>query len=145
LEIIEASYPLRFERYGFVPDTGGAGESRGGLSIIREVQLLRGEAILQVRSDRRRFMPWGLQGGRDGTPSWNYLNRSAGSEALPSKVTMSMKAGDVYCHITGGGGGYGPPFARSPELVAEDVRDDKLSRAYAEREYGVVLPPDGFA
>ncbi|MCO5089822.1 hydantoinase B/oxoprolinase family protein [Bosea sp. (in: a-proteobacteria)] len=142
MEIIEASYPLRFERYGFVPDTGGAGKSRGGLSIVRDVKLLRGEAILQVRSDRRKFMPWGLDGGKDGTMSLNVLNPDTGSEeVMPSKITRQIHAGDVYRHVTGGGGGYGSPCERDAGEVIEDIRQGKLTAAYCEREYGVVVRP----
>src|SRR5262249_32331566 len=50
VEIIEARYPVRIERYGFVPDTGGAGEFRGGLAISRIYRFLADSGILQVRS-----------------------------------------------------------------------------------------------
>ena len=111
IEVIEATYPLRCEQYAFVPETGGPGESRGGLSIIRDWRLLRGEVILQVRSDRRKYLPWGLAGGCPGTPSWNFVNPGPGVEAKNSKITMQLYGGDLYRHITGGGGGYGePPF-----------------------------------
>ena len=144
IEVIESTYPLRCEQYGFVSDTGGAGESRGGLSIVRDLRLTAGEAVLQVRSDRRHFMPWPLEGGEFGTPSWNYLNPKPGSEPLRSKVTMEMKAGDLFRHVTGGGGGYGPPSSRDPALVADDVRNEKLSRAYVQERYGVVLKDGSF-
>jgi N-methylhydantoinase B len=144
IEVIEATYPLRCEQYGFVADTGGAGESRGGLSIIRDLRLTAGEAILQVRSDRRRFMPWPLEGGEPGTPSWNYIDPTPGSDPLPSKVTMDMKVGHLFRHVTGGGGGYGPPLRRDPQLVADDVRNEKMSRTYAQERYSVVLKPNSF-
>jgi N-methylhydantoinase B/oxoprolinase/acetone carboxylase alpha subunit len=44
--------------------------------------------------------------------------------------------------VLAGGGGYGDPLERDPELVAEDVREEKLSLGYARREYAVVLDPD---
>ena len=141
IEVIEATYPLRCEQYAFVPETGGAGESRGGLSIIRDWRLVRGKAILQVRSDRRKYMPWGLEGGRPGTPSWNYINPERENAPRNSKITMDLLAGDLYRHITGGGAGYGPPEQRDPALVAEDVHNEKFSREYAHREYGVILEP----
>ncbi len=141
IEIIEASYPLRFEQYGFVPDTGGAGRSRGGLSIVREIRLLRGEAILQVRSDRRKIAPWPLVGGKPGTPSWNVINPGEGVPPVPSKITRMIKGGDVYRHVTGGGGGYGPPAERPVDQIVDDVIDGKLTPAHAEKEYGVVFKP----
>ncbi len=98
-------------------------------------------ALEQVRSDRRRFLPWGLCGGRPGTPSWNYVNPGDGVAPLNSKITMTIRAGDLYRHVTGGGGGFGPPRRRDPALVAADVRNEKLSPVLAEREYGIVLRP----
>ena len=142
IEVIEATYPLRCEQYAFVPETGGPGESRGGLSIIRDWRLLRGEVILQVRSDRRKYLPWGLAGGCPGTPSWNFVNPGPGVEAKNSKITMQLYGGDLYRHITGGGGGYGEPRLRDPALVADDVRNEKMSAEYAARAYGVVFEPD---
>jgi N-methylhydantoinase B len=127
-----------------VADTGGAGRSRGGLSIVRDIRLLRGDAILQVRSDRRTFRPWGMLGGQDGTPSWNYINPDGNAPAVASKITMTIRGGDLYRHVTGGGGGYGPALERAPEEVAEDVRDEKLTRVVAKNDYGVVLQPDSF-
>ena len=141
IEVIEATYPMRCEQYAFVPDTGGAGESRGGLSIVRDWRLLRGEAILQVRSDRRKYMPWGLEGGRPGTPSWNWVNPDQENAPRNSKITTTLGPDDLYRHITGGGAGYGPPCQRDPALVAEDVLNGKLTPEHVRREYGVVLEP----
>lgn len=143
IEIIEASLPLRCEQYGFVPDTGGAGKSRGGLSIIRDLRLLRGEAILQVRSDRNTINPWGLFGGADGTPSANHVNPDSQPSGLASKITMQIKAGDLYRHQTGGGGGYGDPAERRFEDIEDDLRNDKLTAGYVARHYRVVVAADG--
>jgi N-methylhydantoinase B len=65
-------------------------------------------------------------------------------EILPSKVSRQIKAGDVYRHMTGGGGGYGAPLERDPVDVVEDIRQGKLSAAYCESEYGVVVKPGTF-
>jgi N-methylhydantoinase B len=56
-----------------------------------------------------------------------------------------LEIGDVLANNTGGGGGYGDPFEREPELVARDVRNGFVSVAAAEREYGVVVDPSTFA
>ncbi|WP_108659584.1 hydantoinase B/oxoprolinase family protein [Acuticoccus kandeliae] len=143
IEIIEAQYPLRCEQYGYVPDTGGAGRSRGGLSIVRDLKLLRGEAILQVRSDRNTIRPWGLLGGEEGTPSANFINPEVSPGGLPSKITTQIKAGDVYRHRTGGGGGYGSPLERPLDEIEIDLRNEKLSPAYVREHYAAIVGADG--
>ncbi len=143
VETIEADQPILIRRYGFVTDSGGAGRYRGGLGMVREYQLLAAEATLQVRSDRTRFLPWGNQGGRPGTPTRNTLNPAGEARALPSKFLLRMKEGDVYHLVQAGGGGYGDPLRRDPEAVLEDVRQGKVSLEKARAEYGVVLRSAG--
>jgi N-methylhydantoinase B len=117
----------------------GAGKFRGGAPFRREYKLLTEEAILQVRSDRRDFRPFGLYGGGAGRPSMNYLNPDADPAPLPSKLTMNMKRGDLFRHEVAGGGGWGDPLERDPALVLKDVLNDFVSERAAREDYGVVL------
>ena len=137
VEMVETSYPLRIEQYGFVPDTGGAGTYRGGLSIFRDFRFLA-DATLSVRSDRHKFLPFGLHGGNDGTPASNVLN---GVE-MPSKFMREVSAGDLFHHVMAGGGGWGDPLDRDPQAILRDVREGRLSIELVLREYGVVIRPD---
>jgi N-methylhydantoinase B len=137
VEMVETSYPLRIERYGFVPDTGGAGRYRGGLSIFRDFRFLA-NATLSVRSDRHRFRPFGLHGGHDGTPASNVLN----GEEMPSKFMCEVAAGDLFQHVMAGGGGWGDPLERDPLAVLRDVRGGRLSIERVRRDYGVVIRSD---
>jgi len=50
--------------------------------------------------------------------------------------------GAVLRVLTHGGGGWGDPYNRDPDLVREDVRDEYVSLEAAAREYGVVLVGD---
>jgi N-methylhydantoinase B len=144
IESIEADQPLLVERYGLVPDTGGAGKFRGGLGMVREFRLLADEATFQLRSDRTNFRPWGVEGGKDGTPTQNTLNPGTPEEQdLPGKHLMTLKKGDLYRVIQAGAGGYGNPLSRDPQAVLEDVQQEKLSPEYAKAEYGVVVGDDG--
>ncbi|HEY8953866.1 MAG TPA: hydantoinase B/oxoprolinase family protein [Candidatus Dormibacteraeota bacterium] len=144
VEEIEAHDPLRVERYGFLPDTGGAGRFRGCLSVVRQYRFLEEEALLQLRSDRRDHLPYGLEDGWPGTPSSNVLNPgSAAERSLPTNVTTEISKGDVFRHITAGGGGYGQPLHRECARVLDDVLDGKISNEYAERVYGVVMVESG--
>ena len=144
IEIIEAKLPLRIESYGFLPDTGGPGKYRGGLALFRVWRILAEDASLTIRSDKRRFLTYGLAGGKSGTPSTNIIERKNGETktypVLPMEV-IQLKAGDLYRHVMPGGGGWGDPLERDPERVAEDILDEKLTAGYCAREYGVVIDP----
>lgn len=141
VEQAEAEYPVRVERYGLVRDSGGAGKFRGGLAIEREWRLLSGQAHLAIRSDRRDHLPYGLYGGKPGTPSVNILHAAAGSEEqiLPTMISTTMAAGQRIYHKQAGGGGWGDPLQRDPAAVALDVKNDKVSAAAAREQYGVAL------
>ncbi len=139
VEEVELYQPVQVEEYGFVRDTGGAGKFRGCLSVARQIRFLEQEGILHIRSDRRRFPPYGLDRGQHGTSSWNILNPGPDQEALPTHVTRPIVHGDVLRHMTAGGGGFGDPLHRDPRLVLQDVLDEKISREHALREYGVVV------
>jgi N-methylhydantoinase B len=139
VETLEAQYPIRIEEYAYRPDSCGAGRMRGGLGLIREYRLLAEEAILQLRSDRYRHRPYGLFGGGPAAPSLNVLNPAAEHETLASKVTRTVRRGDVVRHEQAGGGGYGDPLTRAPALVAADMLDGKITRAFARAQFGVVF------
>ncbi len=144
VEMIEAELPLSIERYGFVADTGGSGRFRGGLALERQYRILAQEAGMTMRSDRRSHLPYGLAGGNPGTPSWNIINPGPNERILPTlpMESVALRRGDVFRHVTAGGGGYGDPLEREPLMVLKDVLDEKLTPAYAAREYGVVVDVD---
>jgi N-methylhydantoinase B len=145
IEYLEGDHPLRIEEYAFAPDTGGPGRYRGGLAMVRQYRFLEREAALQLRTDRQRFLPWGLHGGKPGRPSSNLLIRDGRTEVPPSKAYRILHRGDVLRHTLAGAGGYGDPLERDPALVAEDVADEKVSLEAARGEYGVVLDPTTLA
>ena len=144
VEVAESEYPIVVERYGLVPDSGGAGRYRGGLAIERVWRCLTDDTSLIVRSDRRAHPPYGLQGGEPAATSVNVLRRPDGSEEeLPPMFSTTIRTGDVYVHRTAGGGGYGDPLERDPAAVAADVVDGKVSESAALEFHGVVLGPGG--
>ena len=127
IEVTESEQPLQITAYEFIQDAMGPGKFRGGAPFRREYRLLADEAILQVRSDRHAFRPFGLYGGGPGRPSMNYLNPDRNPEPLPSKLTMTMKKGDLFRHEVAGGGGWGDPLERDPALVLQDVLNEFVS------------------
>ncbi len=141
VEIIEAENPILVENYGFLPDTGGPGQHRGALGVVRQYRVLADEATVQVRSDRQRHRPWGLFGGKGGAFGRCILNPGPGAEILPSKFLRTLRHGEVFRGEMPGSGGYGDPFKRDPERVLEDVRQEKMTHGHALAEYGVVIDP----
>ena len=140
VEVAESEFPIVIERYGLVPDTGGAGRFRGGLALERSWRCLTPDTSLVVRSDRQLHAPYGLAGGSVGGCSENVLHRPDGSEErLAPMFSTTIQAGDVFHHRTAGGGGFGDPRERAPEAVAADVRDGKVSVGAALEQYGVVV------
>jgi N-methylhydantoinase B/oxoprolinase/acetone carboxylase alpha subunit len=128
VEVAEAEFPIRIERYGLVPDSGGTGEHRGGLAVERVWRCLTPDTSLIVRSDRAAHAPYGLQGGRPGALSSNVLIHADGTEeVLPSMFSITIQPGDVYVHRTAGGGGWGDPARRDPERIAADLADGKMT------------------
>jgi len=136
VEIMEAEHPVRVEEYALVPDSCGAGQWRGGLGIKRTYRVLADEALLQLRTDRTAFAPYGLSGGEPGGLSRSFITTEGKTTPLPGKVTMRIAKDTVITHEQAGGGGYGDPKQRDRALVREDVADGKISTAYARKHYG---------
>ncbi|MBI2922364.1 MAG: hydantoinase B/oxoprolinase family protein [Planctomycetes bacterium] len=131
-EAQELEYPLRVERYEFIPDTGGAGKFRGALALRRDIRALA-DMTFSRYADRQKFPPFGVLGGKDGACGETRIN----GEKARAKGIDRLKAGDVVSLRTPGAGGYGDPKERDPELVKRDVRDGKVTPAAARRDYGV--------
>jgi N-methylhydantoinase B len=145
IELIEARLPLKITQYGLVTDSGGAGQHRGGLAVIRSYELLAEEAELGLRSDRRAHLAIGFRGGMPGSPSLNLFTDQDGQRLLDVCPLHQTKAkrGDRFTHVTPGAAGYGDPLLRDPERVLADVLDEKISFEFATRVYGVVLTDGG--
>ncbi|WP_395713943.1 hydantoinase B/oxoprolinase family protein [Reyranella sp.] len=139
IEVTEAEQPIQLTAYEFVADRAGAGKYRGGVPFLRDYRFLEGEGMLQVRSDRRDHRPFGLYGGSPGAPSENRLDPDGENRMLPSKLTMTITKGAVFRHILAGAGGWGDPLERDPAAVLRDVRNELLSSAKAQADYGVVI------
>jgi N-methylhydantoinase B len=143
-EQTEAKFPLVVESYQLVPDSGGAGLHRGGLGVERVVRC-RTAVTMNTQIERAHCKPWGLEGGLSGTGNEVALRLGGKwkTDFPNAKVLVAaLKAGDAFRTRSGGGGGYGSPIARRPELVLEDVRQGYVSVAAAAELYGVVIDPE---
>jgi N-methylhydantoinase B len=138
LEVQEAQYPVLIDRFELIPDSGGAGRTRGGLSLRKDMRMLADGVQLSNLTDRHRFAPYGLEGGADGRLGETILNPDTPEERrLQSKGAYELAEGDVVSFRCSGSGGFGPPDERPRELVAADVEQGLVSRAAARELYGL--------
>ena len=140
-ESLEHEAGLRVLRYDVIPDSGGAGQHRGGTALRLDVRMLYPDAIFTARGmERTRFQPWGLNGGQAGATSDCILNPDTAQARRLGKVNVErLDAGDVISLRTPGGGGHGPPLARDPAHVLSDVLDGFISHRAAADIYGVAI------
>jgi N-methylhydantoinase B len=140
VEIIESEFPTRLTRFELITDSGGPGEFRGGLGIRREYLNLA-DARFSIRSMRHLIPPNGCAGGGNGRRGDLWVNpETPAAKRLPTRYAdYPLRTGDIFRLDTPGGGGHGDPLARDAERVLADVREGLVSRAAAERDYGVVF------
>jgi N-methylhydantoinase B len=143
VEAQEARHPIVVERFELIRDSGGPGTFRGGCGVRRDMRFLADQGKLTNLTDRQRFPPWGLFGGRPGRPGRTVINPGPDERVVHSKESTDYRYGDVISFQQAGAGGYGDPLSRDPERVLEDVRDDYVSVEAAGRDYGVVIVGDG--
>jgi N-methylhydantoinase B len=111
IEVLEHSYPVRVLRYSFRPNSGGAGQYRGGDGLIREVELLT-DMQVGLLCDRRARGPYGLAGGDPGKPGRNELLVAGKRRPLAAKCAFYAASGAVVRIESPGGGGWGKPKKR---------------------------------
>ena len=138
IEMVETTYPLRFKRYEFLPDTCGSGKYRGGLGVRRDIEFLDESGSLNTQFDKFKIAPFGLFSGGDGAKGQLFLNPDGANEReLRSKtVDCKLTRGDVVSMRTQGGGGYSPAAERDPAAIERDLREGKITPAGAADSYG---------
>lgn len=138
-EALELEYPLLLEEYCLVPDSGGAGRHRGGMGMARQIRIRDDNTTFSARSDAHIIPAPGVQGGKSSNVTRILRNPGSGGEdALHSKASgLTLMAGEIIRVETLGGGGFGDPAERSLDALAQDLREEKVTLAAAQRDYGV--------
>lgn len=138
IEVLEAKFPVRMLRYTLRTDSGGAGEYRGGLGIVKDYLCLT-DIKFNAAMGRQLSPPSGILGGGPSDGNRAIVTRLSGEHViLPTQVTdFPVQAGEVISLQTSGGGGYGPALARSRDQVLEDLAEGLISKEHARKEYGL--------
>ena len=145
-EVFEVRYPWLVEEFSLVPDSGGAGEHRGGLGVTKRFVCRDAPVTVSHMGDRHKSAPWGLQGGREGGRAALGISRAGGKgwqsvvedsgKTSPSKFAgLTVRPGDRLWVTNGGGGGWGDPAARDRRRIEEDVRQGFVSADRAVSDY----------
>jgi N-methylhydantoinase B len=145
-EVIEARMPLLIEGSRLAVDSGGAGATRGGLSMQRELRVLAPGARYSLLSDGAVIPAFGVLGGLSGVPVGAWIDRDGVTEAFdtPGKVAgHPIEEGVMLVVRSAGGGGYGDPLARDPGRVLSDVAEGYVSPEAALQLHGVVFDRAG--
>jgi N-methylhydantoinase B len=140
-EQTEAKFPLVVESCALIPDSGGAGRTRGGLGV-ETVLRARSDVVFSTQIDRILCKPWELAGGREATGNEVALRIDGAWQKEPPNGKMHidrLKEGDAVRMRSGGGGGYGPPHERPTETVRQDVRQGYVTADAARALYGVAV------
>ena len=145
LEFHEQNFPVRYRRWELRTDAAGAGRRRGGTGVRYEADVLV-PATWSFRAEGLDTPSgYGVQGGSTGAVGNEWIDPVAGDRIVPPKYGVAQLGPATMIAETPGGGGWGDPFEREPELVLRDVLDEVLTPAAAESQYGVVLTADGRA
>lgn len=138
VEVCETRYGILVDRYAFDITDGGAGEHRGGRGLVRDYRITSEWAGVTATFGRHKYMPWGMNGGQDGSRNYVEFIREDGSrEILGKSARYMLKKGEVASLHTGTGGGYGDPANRPRDEVLEDIREGYITPDQAARDYGV--------
>lgn len=147
VEVFETRYPWLIEAFRLVPDSGGAGQHRGGLGAEKILRSRSDLITVSQMTDRHKIAPFGLFGGKEGglgatliqkegEKEWKDVSEAYGKVSTSKFSNISIQYGDRVKIVTPGGGGYGDPKLRDPEKLKEDILEGFVSEEAAETLYG---------
>jgi N-methylhydantoinase B len=142
VEAVETRYPLLVERHMLNPASAGAGKYRGGFGVIRDYQALEDSVDFFYANEQTINPPWGLLGGQPAASSYIIVRPGTSQQRILRAKGSTIKplaVGEELALRSGGGGGWGDPRQRDPDLVLEDVRNEFITKNQGRDEYAVVI------
>ncbi|MFE4523765.1 hydantoinase B/oxoprolinase family protein [Cytobacillus firmus] len=141
VEVAETRYGVMVDEYSLHTDGAGAGEYIGGSGVIRSYKALSDNQMVSVTFGRNKFVPWGMKDGQEGSANEVYIEKANGDVDGPFGIypRYPLNKGDVVKLVTATGGGYGDPYKRPADQVAQDVKNGYITAAQANANYGVIV------
>jgi N-methylhydantoinase B len=145
-EMFEQQTPHLLLKHEYWNDSAGPGQWRGGIGVETEFMIGSDNTKVVTFGDGDVEAARGAHGGLGGTLNKIELTYPDARKYLctTKDLVENVPKGTVYFQQAGGGGGYGHPFLRPAEKVAEEVRNGIVSLEAAKRDYGVVVDPVRF-
>ncbi|RBP87584.1 N-methylhydantoinase B [Cytobacillus firmus] len=147
VEVAETRYGIMVDEYSLHTDGAGAGEFIGGSGVIRSYKALTDNQMVSVTFGRNKFVPWGMNEGKEGSANQVYIEKANGEVDGPFGIypRYPLNKGDVVKLVTATGGGYGESYKRPAEMVAKDVKNGYITVAQAEADFGVKVNEKTYA
>lgn len=143
VEVTETRHPVRIDRLEFVAEVGGVGKFNGGKGVCKDYRVLEdGCYAALVTENTFDVTAKGVNGGGNGKPGHFVFNPGASNETIYTKRVASVgpfPKDTVLRVITGGGGGWGSPLERDPQLVLADIQNELIDAATAKSVYNVIV------
>jgi len=146
-EIFEQATPHLILEHELLVDSAGPGRWRGGLGTTASYKAGAEKMMIVTFGDGDVEPSHGSQGGGDGALNIikiQYPGRDDWRVLKTKEIVEDVPKDTIYYQISGGGGGWGDPFERSPEKVLRDVRNGVVSSEAARRDYGVAIDTDSW-
>ncbi len=134
VEVWESLTAMTVTEKVLLADSGGPGAARGGLG--QEVTLRNDTGhpmTVFFMANRTEFPPPGYQGGRPGRLRESRLN----GETVHPKGHYRIAPGDSVTLLQAGGGGFGDPKERPPEMLLSDLKNGFVTEDGIRRDFGV--------
>jgi N-methylhydantoinase B len=143
-EMFEQQTPHLLMKHEYWSDSAGAGQWRGGLGVETEFKMGGEKTKVVTFGDGDVEPAFGLFQGKRATLNTIELRYPDGRayKTTSKDLVENIPAGTVLFQQAGGGGGYRDPYLRSPDKVAQEVKNGKISVDKARKDYGVVIDPE---
>lgn len=136
-EISEARNGLFVDKMALNTAPGGEGEFNGGRGLVLEYRIRTDNGFLTAGYTRSVVKPWALEGGQEGSGNFVEVIKADGTSQTHSFVSgLGVTTDDVIRVITSSGAGYGDPKKRSPDAVANDIKNGFITPELAENIHG---------
>src|SRR5581483_2267647 len=137
-ELMEIQFPVIYYQGEYVMDSAAPGKWRGSPSHWMQRAPTTDPTVNNVYVQAHRHPLQGFAGGGPGAGNECVLDYKGPNERVVGDVAFGhvQQPGEILLAKKQGGGGWGNPYERDPELVLRDVLDEYVSLRSAREDYG---------